>query len=168
MLVCTSSYSDGTMTRTESIALPGDPGPDPWPVAKMTTTVTPAAGEMFGRIGDLIELVYRTTPRDGFAWVAPCAVNCARHGLISCEPYEWRAWKAGREHLAADHPEAAWIPAAWRERYPGDADRDAERVRWNAALASGDAETIARVRHETLDAVYARIMADDQYQERTH
>lgn len=108
-MLCTSSYSDGTMTRTETITLPTAAGA--WPVARMTYNVTPAAGEVFGRIGGLIALVYRQGPdRAGHVWAAPCAVNCARHGWISSERTEWHAWKAGREHLAADHPEDAAAP----------------------------------------------------------
>lgn len=145
MLRVTSSYPDGRMTRSESIEMPGNPGPDPWPVCKITTVVTPAAGEMFGRIGDLITLVYRQAPteRAGHRWIVPCAVNCARHGLISCERTEWYAWRAGREHLAADHPEAVWIPAAWRE-YDATGNTPADRCEtpasdyWHAPADSDD------------------------------
>lgn len=40
-------------------------------------------------------------------------------------------------------------------------DRDAERERWNAALATGDDDTIHRVQDETLRAIHTRIMDDD-------
>jgi hypothetical protein len=42
-----------------------------------------------------------------------------------------------------------------------DEARDAERERWNTALATGNPEEIERVRSKTLSAIHARIMDDD-------
>lgn len=47
-----------------------------------------------------------------------------------------------------------------------DEQRDAERERFNAALATGDPDTIERVRDEVLVAVATRIMNDDPNYER--
>lgn len=45
--------------------------------------------------------------------------------------------------------------------YAEDAERDAERAEWNAALASGDEERIARARETLLNNVHRRVMGRD-------
>lgn len=42
-----------------------------------------------------------------------------------------------------------------------------EREAWNAAVKSGDKETIDRLRNFHLTRIHEHIMTDDKYQERT-
>ena len=69
-------------------------------------------------------------------------------------------------HAAARAAALAWL--AEPGNVDSDAVRDAEVRAWNAALATGDPEVIARVRDECLKRDSLRIMTEDSYQARTH